>query len=199
MWVVVKKVKTETLEAKPCGRGNIYEENQYQYDPNSPRPQVEIVENHLGLKLTREQQFQFDNMTLSELKDAAEMYIYLISCPFHKNQWFKSWAVFFRDLFATQFPDQIILTLNRLMKTSSSDEKVLVEKLFQKSVKLLSLKFGEIQRLLPTQNYESPKGVNSTFNLTKLHGMYFITKLFKASLKMEKFFDIKYQLFYRLI
>lgn len=83
MWVVVKKVKTETLEAKPCGRGNIYEENQYQYDPNSPRPQVEIVENHLGLKLTREQQFQFDNMTLSELKDAAEMYIYLISCPFH--------------------------------------------------------------------------------------------------------------------
>ena len=51
-------------------------------------------------------------MTNKELKTAAEMFLYLNMCP----PTIKPWLVFYKELFQTQSPDQIILTLNRLMK-----------------------------------------------------------------------------------
>ena len=53
---------------------------------------------------------RFNNMTAEDLKTAAEMFIYLNTCP---DSWFKSWSSFYRDLFLTKPADQIILTRRR--------------------------------------------------------------------------------------
>ena len=59
-----------------------------------------------------------DNLTNAELQTAAEMLLYLNMCP----DTIKPWLLFYKDLFQSQSPDQIILTLNRLIKTSSKTE-----------------------------------------------------------------------------
>ena len=53
-----------------------------------------------------------DTLTNKELKTAAEMFFYLIMCP----NTIKPWILFYKDLFQTQSPYQIILSLNRVMK-----------------------------------------------------------------------------------
>ena len=53
-----------------------------------------------------------ETLTFEELKTTAKMFLYLITCP----TTIKPWIVFYKDLFQTQSPSQIILSLNRLMK-----------------------------------------------------------------------------------
>ena len=90
---------------------------------------------------------QIEALTNEELQTAAEMFIYLNSCP---TKWSKSWSSFYKDLFLTQPTNQIILTLNRMMKTKSSeDDKLRAEKLMKRTSNLLSLNFERIQSLLP--------------------------------------------------
>ena len=55
---------------------------------------------------------RFNNMTAEDLKTAAEMFIYLNMCP----EAIKPWIVFYKEIFENESPDQIILTLNRMMK-----------------------------------------------------------------------------------
>ena len=90
---------------------------------------------------------QIEDLTNEELQTAAEMFIYLNSCP---TKWSKSWSSFYKDLFLTQPTNQIILTLNRMMKTKrSEDGKLRAEKLMKRTSNLLSLYFERIQSLLP--------------------------------------------------
>ena len=108
--------------------------------------QVEELEKMLQIESS-----EYINETLSneELKTAAEMFLYLVACP---SKLLKSWSSFYTDLFLTQPPDQIILTLNRMMKTDTShdkDAKVRAEKLLKRSKSLMSLKYKEIQSLRP--------------------------------------------------
>ena len=80
---------------------------------------------------------------------AGEMFLYLNTCP--DSPWFKSWSSFYKNLFLTQQVDQIILTLNRMMKTETSqdkDGKLRAEKLLKRSTRLLSLEYEMIQSLL---------------------------------------------------
>ena len=86
-------------------------------------------------------------LTKKELQSAAEMFVYLNSCP---DSLIISWSLFYKDLFLTNSPDQIILTLNRLMETETSkdmDAKLRAKKLLQRTTNLLSLQFEEIGRL----------------------------------------------------
>ena len=53
-----------------------------------------------------------DTLTNEDLRTAGEMFLYLIMCP----DTIKPWIVFYKDLFQTKSPDQIILTLNRFMR-----------------------------------------------------------------------------------
>ena len=91
------------------------------------------------------------------------MFIYLNICPFDdsldeflsdesqkaRKLWFNSWTSFYTDLF-TQPADQVILTLNRMMKTKRSEEdKLRAKKLMRRTSNLLSLNFERIQSLLP--------------------------------------------------
>ena len=90
-----------------------------------------------------------DTPTNEELKTAAEMFLYLNTCP--DSSWFKSWSLFYKDLFLTQPADKIILTLNRMVKTETSDDKdgkLRAKKLLQRAAQLLSLQYEDIGNFL---------------------------------------------------
>ena len=102
--------------------------------------QVEAVE--LVLKIESSGQI---NKTLSKkkLQTAGEMFLYLINCPNQYATWINSWSIFYNYIFATsrlfspQTTDQIILTLNRIMKTEASqhkDGKLIAAKLLKKNL-----------------------------------------------------------------
>ena len=91
----------------------------------------------------------FKNMTKENLITAAEMFIYLNTCPFDGDlqRWFLSWYNFYIDLFKYRPKDEIILTLSRLMNNRhsiSSNVQIWNEKLFQKSAIILSLKYDAL-------------------------------------------------------
>ena len=75
--------------------------------------QVKAVEQELQLESSDQ---VIETMTNEELKSAAEMFIYLIMCPEAIVPWF----TYYNDLFLTKTVDQIILSLNRIMKTKST-------------------------------------------------------------------------------
>ena len=99
----VKSVKSETSLDWDCFRDDTLLEG------DAMLSQVKAVEQMLQIKLSEQNNEALKN---EELQTAAEKFLYLTMCP----NTIKSWLVFYKDLFQTQFPDQIILTLNRLMK-----------------------------------------------------------------------------------
>ena len=62
-------------------------------------------------------------MTRKTLKAAGETFIYLTSCVARVGweQWFKTWTIFYYELFTTKPANHVILTLNRLMKNYSKE------------------------------------------------------------------------------
>ena len=112
--------------------------------------QVEAVERKLKIESFAQIN---DTLTNEELKTAGEMFLYLNSCP--NSAWFKSWSSFYKDLLRTQSADQIILTLNRMMKTETSqdkDGKLRAEKLLKRASSLMSLNYERIQSLQRIEN-----------------------------------------------
>ena len=100
------------------------------------------------------------------LESAAQIFFYidhLNDCPFIEfNKWFGIWSPFYNDLFYKQSPSKIILTLNRMMKTTSNLSKNAADEIFMKTSKLLSLKYENIQNSLPHKLRNSSfKGVSS--------------------------------------
>ena len=99
-------------------------------------------------------------MTAKSLKHAAEMFIYLGSCPgpfatwvkFYSGEWSdqRSDSSMFSQL--ADHPDLIMLTLNRIMKKSNITPnngnltiKNIARKLLKRMDLLLTMKFAEIQ------------------------------------------------------
>ena len=83
-----------------------------------------------------------------DLQTAGDIFTLLITCP---DSWLISWSSFYNDLFLSHSPDQILLTLNRMIKTKTlqdKDGRVRAEKLLKKMTNLLSLKYKDIQGLL---------------------------------------------------
>ena len=76
-------------------------------------------------------------LTNENLQSAGEMFLYLVMCPYTV----KPWLLFYKELFQTQSPDQIILTLNRVMKgpRTHTNEfyKNLAELFFNRILKML--------------------------------------------------------------
>ena len=72
---------------------------------------VKAVEQMLQIEPSRKIN---ETLTNEELKIAAEMFLYLTMC----HDTIKPWMAFYKDLFKTQSPEQIILTLNRMIKAS---------------------------------------------------------------------------------
>ena len=113
--------------------------------------QVTIVEQNLNLQSSDQ---RYENMTAKSLKHAAEMFIYLGVCPGLFAPWLKFYNTYRDSIFSPQLashPEDIMLTLNRIMKAptpSNNDNlaiKRIAQRLLEKMVSLLSMKFGEIQ------------------------------------------------------
>ena len=89
-----------------------------------------------------------DNMDKSTFKMAAEMFIFLNFCP---DELFQSpWIKFYRDLIQNQPPKEIILALNRLLKTISTENKSLFQiprKLLTKLLTMLDLQYENLYSL----------------------------------------------------
>lgn len=105
------------------------------------------IEKLLNMK-TVSQSNDVKNMDKSTMKIAAEMFIFLNFCP---DQLFQSpWVKFYRDVIQNQPPKMIILALNRLLKTISTENKSLFQiphKLLRKLLTMLDLQYENLYSL----------------------------------------------------
>ena len=103
------------------------------------------VEKHLEIESS---EIIFENMTNANLQNAAEMFLYLNSCP----NVLKPWILFYTDLFTNYSPDKIVLTLNRILKihdtASNKNFKNVTRNLFQRIEYVLELKYKDIQKII---------------------------------------------------
>ena len=101
--------------------------------------QVQEVEQKLQIEAS---DIKIETLTNEELRMAAEIFMYLTICP----DSVKPWLAFYKDLLQTQSLNQIILTLNRLLKGSKTPKnkhhKILAESVFQKVVNMIPKKAG---------------------------------------------------------
>ena len=125
--------------------------NKLLYDDDVMLAQVMKVEKALNIESSSS---IINNIPKKYLETAAEIFLYLNSCPFTaiSKRWYKSWFIFYNDLFKTQQPNKIILTLNRLMKSNTEKNrhvKLMASKLMEKATILMELKNEELRRMLP--------------------------------------------------
>ena len=153
---VVKQIKLETALDKQCNIDGLY------YKDTERLELVKEVEKKLEVESS---DLIFDTINNKELKVAAEMFIYLNTCPADLTTtsplggfkdfelWFKPWYIFYKDLFNNKPADKILLTLNRMMKIKSQKDikgKLRAENLLKRATDLLGLKYKRIQSMLPT-------------------------------------------------
>ena len=106
----------------------------------------------------------FENMTKKTLEIAAKMYFYLNSC----SDEIKSWLIFYNDLFKNHQADQIVLSLNRILRggyTRNNKFQSIAEKLFNKTTDLFTLK----HQLMKNITY-GLRTVNSSKEYTNVEG-----------------------------
>ena len=135
--------------------------------------QVTGIENDIKIVST---DIIFANISETNLKAAAQLLFYLnhlsvilANCPFIEfNKWFGIWSLFYNDLFKRQPPSKIILTLNRIMKTTSNLSKTAADEIFMRTSTMMSLKYENIQASLPQKLQNSSfTGVSSILQSSK--------------------------------
>ena len=102
----------------------------------------------LTRKLNVEAKTGILSISRETLETAAQMYIYVRLCQ-HS---IKPWALFYMDLLQNNSTDEIMLTLNRILKADFKNDqnKALLEiasDILKQITSLLQLKYGEIQDL----------------------------------------------------
>ena len=147
MWEHVKKIKSGPLLSLDlaCRQDGLYGDGGEQHQDIS-----DVAVKKLQEKLNiNSSEVRFQNMTLDEIKSAAEMFIYLNICPGSLKPEFQ----FFDDLFKKKTPYKIILTLNRLKESVNNPEtvffKMIAQNLLNRISQMLSLKYGDIISMLP--------------------------------------------------
>ena len=106
MWkIVITKLQT-SLDINCDRDGGSF------FDQDYMLSQVTKVEEKLEIEST---EYPIKSLSAEHLKSAAEMFIYLTTCPATLKPWF----VFFRELIQTKSPTQIILALNRVISVST--------------------------------------------------------------------------------
>ena len=73
----------------------------------------------------------------------------------------KPWILFYKQIFKNYSPDQIILTLNRIMKSIDTPQNthfnIIAKKIFKKLTILLSLQYEDIQSMISTTTFSRDK------------------------------------------
>ena len=76
------------------------------------------------------------------------MFMYLMTC----HDTLKPWFVFYKKLFETQPPDQILLTINRMMKGARTKQndffKKMARKIFKRLTTQFSLQYKNFQHMI---------------------------------------------------
>ena len=145
LWTELKKVKLVRKKSSfdyHCPSGIGY------YNEQTILELVAEFETQLNVTST---DLRFENITSEYLQTAAEMFIYLIICPrgdTDTENWYASWFKFNNDLLETESLRTIILTLNRLMKTTRNPQREIGQKLFDKITNLLSLNYKQRKSML---------------------------------------------------
>ena len=142
MWNILREIKLQTSLEMSCGITGIY---------NNMVNDIKMVEKvEQKLKINSSDKI-YKNFTAQELEVPAMMYLYLNTCPGIYRPWF----AFYKNLFETQSPNKIILTLNRLMKGTITPQnkflKGLAQNIFRRLASLLSLRYEEIQSMSQSQ------------------------------------------------
>ena len=174
MWKIIRKIKSTTIFDKRC-TNYFFEEKEDKLN------QVLAVEQFLGINSTA---VEMENLTVKEIKDAAEMFIYLQICPgklFDVSKFdnsmpnigeqYKSWFIFYRELFTTRSPNEIILTINRLINSQIEDDKKFIHrKLLKRISSLMNLKYEDIQRITPRVDRKNhSKGIDEPIGKYTFH------------------------------
>ena len=111
-----------------------------------------------------------ENMDNTTLKHAADMFIYLNSCP----QSIKSWILLYKDLIMWKTRDVLVLILNRILKAESigqNDEfKEIAKSILEKVQIDLSLQYKEILNINNGKMESMPGG-----NISHLKGPSVLT------------------------
>ena len=153
IWRSVKEVVITTTGKYGCSVHGL----KYWMDVTS---NVEAVEQKLGITPLKQ---RLGNLTKETIDTAGRMFIYLNICPppGYWDNWFNAWNFFYDDLFKTKSLDEIILTLNRLIKsnTQKNYDKIMAQKLLERVSTLFSLMYDRIHDILP--NHNSSKDVFS--------------------------------------
>ena len=178
IWKVLKKIKHSISFEKTCN-GALYSE---MFDHKSIMEMVEkdlhiIHPNSIkfGYVNIESEPIHFANMTDAKLKTAAEMYFYILSCPGDLLPWF----TFYSDLFLNKPPDQIVLILNRILKSKNSNSakniglKKIAEKLFNFIATNSAFKYQDIKGLTQSKNTTILSDISSV----KIKGKGMLVKL----------------------
>ena len=156
-WKILRKIKRETPLNKVCNLNGVFVDADISSIVKDVEIQLKIKSSYLI----------FENMTIWDLQTAAEMFLYLYTCPGVTSQenWFINWFTFYNNLFKTS-PDMILLTLNRMMQSTNDND--FKGKLFKRVARLLHLKYESIQSLLPedTKNSRINGSLKTFDNLT---------------------------------
>ena len=135
----VQKIKLQKSFDIPCGGVDF----KALYADSLIKSFVEDVEQLL--KLTPSETV-LENV--KHLESAADMFLYLNTCPAEMRPWFE----FYKNLFLTQSVDNILLTLNRMTKGNKTPRndffKSLAQKLFKRAATLFPIHYGTIQNWL---------------------------------------------------
>ena len=134
IWDAVWKIKFETKHDAECDEHDLLILNQ--------ESQVDSVIKELAIESSEK---QLKNTATENLELAAKMYLYLNLCPINLRPWF----LFYQELFENNPLDQIILTLNRIIKGQGANGvlKNMAKKLFLRSTAYFSLEYKEIQSM----------------------------------------------------
>ena len=161
VWNILKETKLNVYDK--CVNGL--------YSENILMSQLETVHKKLNMNATED---IFDNITDTTLKSAAEMFLFLNSCPDD----FRYWFLLYSDLFENKSPEVIVLTLNRILKGERNTEnrrlKDIAKHLLTRVTTLLSLKFETIQGVTKAAGNSSWNGGDGQLNIQQLILQHFV-------------------------
>ena len=136
-WDSLKKARLISYE-----KCEVYESVLYEKD--MMKSQIEDLSKALNLNTSDDVN---TGLTDSTLKTAAEMFLYLNSCPDDLRSWF----VFYEDLLQKKPLEVILLQLNRILKGGYSHKnkkfKTIAKKIFERVTTLFSFKYKKIQNI----------------------------------------------------
>ena len=154
-WDSLKKVRYISYGRCEVTVSNLYKEDMME-------SQVEDLSKLLNLNTSGDVD---TDVTDSTLKTAAEMFLYLNSCPDDLRSWF----VFYEDLLQKKPIEVILLQLNRILKGGYSQNnkklKTIAKKVFERVTTLFSFKYEQIQNISQGLGDSTWNGGSNNFNI----------------------------------